>query len=114
MEILLLVCTGPPKIHVPPRFQDVAIFEKGEDFVMKIPFTGSPKPKIRWSKDNVDLSTEGRYRVEIGERHAFLYVSKADKCDDGRYRLTLDNDLGSDTAIFNVKINGFSIFFSLE
>ena len=62
--------------------------------------------QIRWSKDNVDLSTEGRYRVEIGERHAFLHVSKADKCDDGRYRLTLDNDLGSDTAVFNVKING--------
>ena len=61
---------------------------------------------MRWFKDNQELSTGGRYRVDIGERHAFLYIAKADKCDDGPYRLTLENDLGSDSAVLKVQING--------
>ena len=62
--------------------------------------------QVRWFKDNQELSTGGRYRVDIGERHAFLYIAKADKCDDGPYRLTLENDLGSDSAVLKVQING--------
>lgn len=31
---------------MPQRFQDCAVFEKGEDVVFKIPFTGNPKPKV--------------------------------------------------------------------
>ena len=65
--------------------------------------------QVRWFKDNQELSTGGRYRVDIGERHAFLYIAKADKCDDGPYRLTLENDLGSDSAVLKVQINGTCI-----
>ena len=61
---------------------------------------------MRWSKDSVEVQTDGRYRVEIGERHAFLYINKADKCDDGPYRLTLENDLGTDSAIMQIQISG--------
>lgn len=36
-----------PKLNVPPRFRDTAYFDKGENIVIKIPFTGHPKPRIR-------------------------------------------------------------------
>lgn len=38
-----LVIMMAPKLHVPPRFRDTAYFDKGENVVIKIPFTGVPK-----------------------------------------------------------------------
>ncbi|GFR58139.1 twitchin [Elysia marginata] len=47
---------SPPKINVPPRFRDVCTFEKGETVTLKIPFTGNPKPTVKWIRDGQDLS----------------------------------------------------------
>ena len=91
---------------MPPRFADAAIFEKGEDIVLKIPFTGFPKPTIKWIRDSDELTNGGRYKIDVGDRHAFLTIKKADKADDGPYRLTLENDLGSDSAVIKVQVNG--------
>lgn len=49
------VFIAPPKINVPPRFRDVCTFEKGENVVLKIPFTGNPKPTIKWIRDNEEV-----------------------------------------------------------
>ena len=98
--------TGPPKINVPQRFQDVAVFDKGEEVVFKIPFTGNPKPTIKWIRDGEEIKNSNKYKIEVGPRHAFLTIRNADKCDDGPYRLQLDNDLGEDHAILKVQVNG--------
>ncbi|KAK2158172.1 hypothetical protein LSH36_175g03003 [Paralvinella palmiformis] len=95
----------PPKINVPPRFADVASFDKGEDIVLKIPFTGNPKPTATWLKDGNEITSGGRYRIETGERHAILTIKGSDKMDDGPYRLSLENDLGTDSAVIKIQIN---------
>lgn len=41
-----LIIKSPPKLNVPPRFRDLAFFERGENCVIKIPFTGYPKPRL--------------------------------------------------------------------
>jgi hypothetical protein len=89
---------------------DVANFDKGTDVVMKIPFTGNPKPTMRWTKDGTELKDSSKYKLERGDRHAFLTIKNAQKEDTGPYRLTLDNDLGSDTAVINIQINGLPSF----
>ena len=43
---------------------------------------------------------------QVGERHAFLTIKRADKADEGPYRLQLDNELGGDSVIINIAING--------
>ncbi len=68
--------SAAPKINVPSRFQDVAIYEKGEDVVLKIPFTGHPKPTARWLRDGEEIKSGGQYDIEIGPRHAFLTIKK--------------------------------------
>ena len=104
----LHVCaiSAPPKANVPPRFADIAIFEKGETAVIKIPFTGNPKPTAKWIRDGVEITSGDRYTVDIGERHAILTINRTDKVDDGPYRLQLENDLGSDSAVIKIAING--------
>ena len=91
---------------MPPRFQDVANFDKGEDVVMKIPFTGNPKPTMKWVRDGEEIKASSKYKIERGDRHAFLTIRGADKEDDGPYRLTLENDLGTDSAVVKIQING--------
>ena len=85
---------------------DCLFFPSGEDVVIKIPFTGHPKPKVKWLRDGQELSDSNKYKVEVGPRHAFLTIRKADKNDDGPYRLQLENDLGSDSAMIKIQING--------
>jgi len=60
---MLCLYTAPPKIHVPPRFIDTATFEKGENIVIKIPFTGNPKPTVKWLRDNDEIKNNDKFKV---------------------------------------------------
>ncbi|XP_069132543.1 twitchin-like isoform X11 [Argopecten irradians] len=95
---------SPPKVNVPARFRDVSTFEKGEPVVLKIPFTGNPKPSVRWVRDGQDVRGKD-YVQEVGERHALLTINHASKEHDGPFRLVLENDLGSDEAVIKIQVN---------
>lgn len=101
-----LVINSAPKIHVPPRFRDIAFFDKGENAVIKIPFTGNPKPKITWSREGETIESGGHFHVEVKERHAVLTIRDVSKIDNGPYTITAVNDQGSDTAIIKIQISG--------
>jgi len=100
-----MIIRSKPKIKVPPRFKENAQFDKTEDVVIKIPFTGFPKPTAKWQRNGVDVKSGDKYSIEIGERHAILTIRNADKDDDGPYKLVLENDLGSDSASITIQIN---------
>lgn len=95
----------PPKLNVPPRFRDTAFFDKGSNVVIKIPFTGFPKPKIHWVREGETIESGGHYVVELTDRHAILTIFDANKIDSGPYRITADNELGQDTAIIKIQIS---------
>ncbi|CAL1540886.1 unnamed protein product, partial [Lymnaea stagnalis] len=95
---------SPPKINVPPRFRDVCTFEKGENVTLKIPFTGNPKPTVKWVRDNEEIRGS-RFQPEVTDRHAILTIKDASKLDDGPYRLVLENELGSDSVVLKVQVN---------
>ena len=59
---------------MPSRFRDVSSFEKGEMVMIKIPFTGSPKPSVRWEKDGMKVHSS-RHHCEVTERHATLSIA---------------------------------------
>ncbi|GBP00364.1 Twitchin [Eumeta japonica] len=100
----LLIMTAP-KLNVPPRFRDTAYFDKGENVVIKIPFTGHPVPKITWVREGETIESGLHYHVERKERHAILTIRDASKLDSGPYRITAENELGQDTAIINIEIS---------
>merc|ERR550532_2000102 len=64
-----------PTLNVPPRFRDSAFFDKGENAVMKIPFTGNPKPKIVWKKDGQHVESGCHFAVKTEDRHALLTIT---------------------------------------
>lgn len=95
----------PPKLNVPPRFRDTAYFDKGENVVIKIPFTGYPKPRMHWQKEGFEIDSGGHYKVETHERHAILTILDGSQMDSGSYRLTAENELGTDTALISIQIS---------
>ncbi|CAH1969101.1 unnamed protein product [Acanthoscelides obtectus] len=99
----LLIMTAP-KLNIPPRFRDSAYFDKGENVVIKIPFTGFPRPRISWVREGETIESGGHYHVEVKDRHAILTIRDASKLDSGPYRITAENELGQDTAIIKIQI----------
>lgn len=95
-----------PKINVPPRFRDTAFFDKGENAVIKIPFIGNPRPKITWTMEGETIESGSHYAVETQQRHAILTIRDVTNLDTGNYRLTAENELGSDSAIIKIQISG--------
>lgn len=63
-----------PKLNVPPRFRDTAYFDKGENVVVKIPFTGHPVPKITWVREGETIESGLHYHVERKGKLIGLYV----------------------------------------
>ena len=84
------VCAAPPKINVPPRFREVCTFEKGENVVLKIPFTGNPKPTVKWIRDGEELRGS-RYVHEVTERHAILTIKVRAAVAQGRCGVWCDD-----------------------
>lgn len=95
-----------PKLNIPPRFRDTAFFDKGENVVIKIPFTGHPKPRITWVREGEVIESGGHYHVEVKDRHAILTIRDGSRLDSGPYRITAENDLGQDSAIIKIQISG--------
>jgi len=100
-----LVIMTAPKIHVPPRFRDTAFFDKGENVLIKIPFTGVPRPKISWMKDGEKIESGAHFHVETKERHALLTIRDASQLDNGPYTIVAENELGMDSAILKIQIS---------
>jgi len=63
-------------LNVPPRFRDTAFFDKGENVVIKIPFTGFPKPKIKWYRENEVIESGSHFAVEVSVRLFLLNYYK--------------------------------------
>lgn len=100
-----LVIKTAPKINVPPRFRDTAFFDKGENVVVKIPFTGNPRPRITWSREGETIESGAHYHVETKERHAILTIRDVTRMDSGPYRLVAENELGMDSVILKLQIS---------
>jgi len=100
-----LLIKTPPKLHVPPRFKELACFDRGENVVIKIPFTSFPKPNIKWSKEGEEIESGHHFDVQVKERHATLIIRDASRLDDGLYCIKAENDLGVDSATIKVAIS---------
>ena len=59
--------TGPPKIKLPARMKEPIGVDEGEDLVLKVPYSGQPKPKVLPS---LSLSVE-----LLNIFHNFVYLS---------------------------------------
>ena len=61
------------------------------------------------------MELKGRnYIQEVTEHHAILTIKEANREDDGPYRLTLENELGTDSAVIKIQVNGETHSYTTE
>lgn len=100
-----LIIKTAPRLFLPPRFREAACFERSDNVEIKIPFTGNPKPKIKWSKDGEEIEKGDHFDLIVKDRHAILVIRNAYQDDNGPYTIVAENELGLDTAVINVQIS---------
>lgn len=100
-----LVIKTAPRLYVPPRFREAACFERGENVQIKIPFSGNPRPNIKWSKEGEEIEKGDHFDLLVQERHATLVIRNASQEDNGPYTIVAENELGVDSATINVVIS---------
>ena len=61
--------------------------------------------QAKWTRNGEPVSNGGRFEIEMGDRHAILRIKRAEKEDDGDYKLVLENDLGMDTCNIPVQVS---------
>ncbi|RUS77262.1 hypothetical protein EGW08_014976, partial [Elysia chlorotica] len=81
----------------------------GQEFTLKIPYSGTPKPTAKWELDGNDVADPPRITIKVSTRtlepeYAILHCAKSKREDAGKYQLTLKNAEGTDTAKVNVNV----------
>lgn len=64
----------------------------GEEVVLECLNYGSPKPKIKWSKNGIPLTSNNRHCFTAEDQILVIMESKAD--DSGTYQCEITNPLG--------------------
>ncbi|CAF4189098.1 unnamed protein product [Rotaria sp. Silwood2] len=96
---------SPPRFRLPPKYQDVLNYDKGEPIVIKIPYTGSPLPNVTLTKDGQDLTKDKNVSIDVSDRAITLTIRNTDKNTTGPYTIKLDNNLGEDEATLRIHVS---------
>lgn len=76
----------------------------GEDLKINIPYQGTPKPKVSWTKGGDDVRDDDRTKLTVERNAVQLLTKKAQLNDAGAYSCTLKNNLGSDRVLIKVNV----------
>lgn len=79
----------------------------GENTVLEVTVSGSPELKIKWFKDNKELSAGAKYQFSFAKRVAVLKIRSADKADAGEYKLEVTNHVGTASCQTKISVSGW-------
>ena len=89
------------------------VAKAGTNVTFPTTFTGDPQPTVKWTKDEVEMKSEGRINISTTEGASTLQIFNAVKADNGWYKISLNNPSGWAWASAQLVITGkFSILTS--
>nr|XP_046174560.1 obscurin-like protein 1 [Oncorhynchus gorbuscha] len=80
----------------------------GTDAVLQCKIGGDPRPEVVWEKKNVQILSEGRYRLSEEGRAYFLHITGVRLEDAGQYICKASNIVGETCAPATLKVEGKS------
>ncbi|XP_063411106.1 myosin light chain kinase, smooth muscle-like isoform X4 [Mytilus trossulus] len=91
-----------PHIHeISPRN---VVTERGQKLQLQVSFTAEPKPVVRWFRDSFEIISNKLYSINTTEHFSRLIIDQVDGGDSGKYYVTVDNDVGSDSIDTTVTV----------
>ncbi|VDQ00138.1 unnamed protein product [Trichobilharzia regenti] len=94
-----------PQIHLPSRWQEPTEWERGDSISIKVPFTGFPKPKAKWTLNGKDIKEGKNVSTVLKDRYAIINLENVGEEFSGKLNITLENEMGSDSATIELRVN---------
>ena len=81
--------------------------KSGENAALEVRVSGSAELKIKWFKDDKDLSAGAKYQMSFTKKVATLKIRSTDKADAGEYKLEVKNHIGSASCKTKLSVSGW-------
>ena len=97
--------TAHPKIDYDSKYRETQFVKAGSSLIISTNISGVPTPSTTWQKDGEPLAPSDNILIDSGDEFSTLTI-KSTRKDTGTYKITAENEIGSDEAEFDVKIRG--------
>ncbi len=99
---------------MPARFQGQVSYDRGDQIVIKLPYTANPHATATWTKSGVSIDDDNAFKFDLTDAFATLTIRHANATHTGIYELKLENQVGFDSCKIAVHILGklFFLYFS--
>uniref|UniRef100_A0AAR2K2P1 Titin n=1 Tax=Pygocentrus nattereri TaxID=42514 RepID=A0AAR2K2P1_PYGNA len=91
-----------PEFEIDASFQQTHIVKSGGSVCLRIAFKGKPAPSASWIKVDGELSVMSD--ITTTENFTCLTIENCTRTDSGKYTLALENNSGSKSVTFTVKV----------
>lgn len=91
-----------PELDIDASFKQTHIVRAGASIRLFIAFKGRPVPSATWAKADSDLSL--RADIHTTDSFSTLTVENCNRTDAGKYVFTVENNSGSKSIAFTVKV----------
>ncbi|XP_037102047.1 obscurin-like protein 1a [Syngnathus acus] len=94
---------GAPRVLGYPR---PVVVQCGADATLRCQIGGDPHPDVIWERKNVQIVTEGRYKLSEEGKFYLLSISGVSEKDAGQYICKAKNNVGETYAAATLKVEG--------
>lgn len=99
-----LYTSAPPTLEL--DFRDKLTIRVGEAFALTGRYSGKPKPKVTWFKDEADVLEDDCTHIKTSPTTLALEKLKAKRSDSGKYCVVVENSTGSRKGFCQVNVVG--------
>ncbi|XP_058472406.1 obscurin-like protein 1 [Solea solea] len=94
---------GAPRVLGYPR---PVLAQCGTDATLRCQIGGDPRPDVIWERKNVQIVSEGRYRLSEEGKAYLLTITDVTPQDAGQYMCKARNSVGETYAAASLKVDG--------
>uniref|UniRef100_A0A669EC84 Obscurin-like protein 1 n=2 Tax=Oreochromis TaxID=8139 RepID=A0A669EC84_ORENI len=94
---------GAPRVLGYPR---PVVAQCGTDATLKCQVGGDPRPDVIWERKNVQILSEGRYKISEEGKVYLLTITRVTQQDAGQYICKARNSIGETYAAASLKVEG--------
>ncbi|CAI5638349.1 unnamed protein product [Oreochromis niloticus] len=94
---------GAPRVLGYPR---PVVAQCGTDATLKCQVGGDPRPDVIWERKNVQILSEGRYKISEEGKVYLLSITRVTQQDAGQYICKARNSIGETYAAASLKVEG--------